>query len=122
MSEWPAGFNFKSILIIMSYKAKTYIRHDGTLYSPGDEIPSNKMDSETAEYHRAAGRIEDIKEESSAEQDKTPKELLLAENKSHTEDLCKKAGYPEEEWGDLNKEPLIDYYLAKQAEASEEEE
>jgi len=95
----------------MSYIAKTYIRHNGTLYNPGDQIPEKKMDKETAEYHSTNGRLE--LGEPPAESD--PKKELLELNKSHTEKLCKDAGYPEEEWGDLNKEPLIEYYLAKQA-------
>ncbi len=95
----------------MPYIAKTYIRHNGTLYAPGDEIPAKRMNEETAEYHAANGRLE----LDGATEEVDPKKALLEENKAHTESLCREAGYPEEEWEKLNKEPLIDYYLAKQA-------
>lgn len=99
----------------MSYTVKgTHIRHNGTLYEPGSTIPKSKMDEKTAKYHADAGRLELGK--GSSETDETdPKKELLDKNKSHTENLCKEAGYPEEEWGELNKEPLIDYYLDKQS-------
>lgn len=103
------------------YIAKTHIRHNGTLYSPGDEISRKDMKKEVAEYHAANGRLEipgadDSSEEESTKEGPYTKSDLQDENKSFTIDLVKEAGYPEEEWGDLNKEPLIDYYLEEQAE------
>lgn len=44
-------------------------------------------------------------------EEKVTKESLMAENKPYTEAKVKELGLPEEEWKDLNKEPLIDYYL-----------
>jgi len=93
----------------MSYTVKdTHIRHNGTLYEPGSTIPKSKMDEKTAAYHAKAGRL-DLGDDAPEEED--PRAALAAKKKSFTEDLCKEAGYPEEEWADLNKDPLIDYYL-----------
>lgn len=48
------------------------------------------------------------------------KSSLMSENKDVTIGLVKEAGLPEDEWKELNKEPLVDYYLAS-LEASDEE-
>lgn len=104
---------------------ETHLRCNGTIYAPGEKVPPGKMDQETADYLLGKGRLKTPGDDAAGESkkkdgDNDPKAALMDKNKSHTVELVKAAGYPEEEWGELNKKPLIDYYLAKQAEKSKE--
>lgn len=113
------------------------VEQDSSLYMEGDEDAdevTNEGGDETDSDGESEGDSEDSDEDADQSGEETEDEggeednpladldvkpaevtapMLEDKNKSFSEDVADKMGFPKDEWKDLNKTPLIEYIIEK---------
>jgi len=105
----------KTVTAVTSLRINTNIYRPGEAVKPADlaRLPAEERDSlfEQGKLKGGSEPVQDEPDPSTGEDGPYTKEFLMGQNKAFTRDLLEAAGADQGEWSDLNKEPLIDFYL-----------